>query len=303
MSHAIAYQGAPGAFSHQASIKFANEFLRDSHCELLPLKHFSELFLNAEKSFQDKEVFACLPIDNSTIGSISENYDLLWPSKLKILSEFYLPIHHQLLSIEGAKVEEIEEVYSHPAALEQCRRLFQRFPKMQEHTYYDTGAASKMVQEKNNPKIASIGSLQAAKEYSLSIILPDIEDYPQNQTRFVLVGKANGLFLLRQPKFPCRFSFAFEGTRDLNQLTALSTLLGEFIQLHKIESRPIPEAPWHYRIFVDLIVMQGHTDRLASSNSPSEPLSNATDGLEDQIKSLIPAAKFFGVYNNLVVNS
>lgn len=292
-SYSIAYQGAVGAFSHLASQNFAKQFLKEE-CRLIPLKHFSELFTAAQA---DPNTFACLPIDNSTIGSISENYDLLWPSKLSILSQFYMPIHHQLLCVRGAKIEEIEEVYSHPAALEQCRNIFKRFPRMQEQSYFDTGAASGMIRDKNNPKLAAIGSRQAAEEYALEVLLQNIEDYPQNQTRFVLVGTER-----KEPgasRFPCHLSFAFEGTKNLNPITALAPILGEYVSLQKIESRPVPENPWHYRLFVDLLIQSGHAERLGKAGRDkitNESIRESASALKDQIRSMIPSAKFFGLY-------
>lgn len=292
MSQSIAYQGAPGAFSHRASLILAKHYLAGEQTQLLALKRFSELFEHAKS---DAETFACLPIDNSSIGSISENYDLIWDSGLEILAQYYMPIHHQLLSLPGAKPEEIREVYSHPAALEQCRKLFQKYPQMQEHPYFDTAAASKFIKEKNSTTLAAIGSEQAAKEYGLETILKNIEDYPLNQTRFVLVGKNKHA---KPPKeFPVRLSFGLEGARDLNAITALSPLLGEFIQLTKIEARPVPERPWHFRLFADLIIEKGHTDRLSKKDSSSsDHVESSVQALKDQLSALIPGSRFFGYY-------
>ncbi len=287
----IAYQGAPGAFSHAASKILSERYLKQADCELIGMRSFSQVFAAAQN---DARTYACLPIDNSSIGSISDNYDLLWDAKLRLLAQYCMPIHHQLLGIEGSKIEQITEVYSHPAALEQCRKLFQRFPRMQEHPFFDTAAASRMIKEKGSVELAAIGSELAAREYGLIVLSPNIEDYPHNQTRFVLVGKAEHA---KAPQsFPLRFSFGMEGGRDLNALTALAPLLGDYVQFKKIESRPNPATPWEYRLFIDLLVLKGHSDR--SSASGTETVEGAGKSLEEQIKALIPHSRFFGSYND-----
>lgn len=287
----IAYQGAPGAFSHAASRTLAEKYLKQAQCELLGMKSFSEVFAAAQN---DSRTYACLPIDNSSIGSISDNYDLLWDAKLSLMAQFCMPIHHQLLAIEGSKIEQITEVYSHPAALEQCRKLFQRFPRMHEHPFFDTAAASKMIKEKGSVELAAIGSEQAAREYGLEVLSANIEDYQHNQTRFVLVGKTD--HAPAPQLFPLRFSFGLEGGRDLNALTALAPLLGDYVQFKKIESRPNPAQPWEYRLFIDLLVLKGHSDR--SNASSTETVEGAGKSLEEQIKALIPQSRFFGSYND-----
>ena len=291
MTFKIVYQGAPGAFSHAASRILAEKYLAQTNCELKGLKSFSEVF---ESTKSDPQTFACLPIDNSSIGSISDNYDLLWDAGLEMLAQYCMPIHHQLVAIADAKIENIREVYSHPAALEQCRRLFKKYPNMTEHPFFDTAAASRMIKENGSDKLAAIGSEQAAKEYGLAILLPNIEDYSHNQTRFVLVGNKKNAPPAQS--FPFRLSFGMESTRDLNAVGSLAPILGDLVQLTKIESRPDPLRPWSYRLFIDLIVDQGHKDRAAADSSFPQTVEVSSKLLMEQINSLIPHARFFGSY-------
>lgn len=253
VSYKIAYQGASGAFSHLAAEKFASVFLANKKCTFVPSSSFDEVFAFANS---EENAFACVPFENSTIGSIIGNYQLLWDSKLINYCELTLPIHHQLLALPGTRMEDVVEVYSHPVALDQCKRIFHEHSWMHPHIYFDTGASAKLIRDKGLKNAAAIASKQAAEEYKLEVIAPDVEDYPQNQTRFALLGRS-GLTELNpgaEMKLPFKFTVALATAGELNQLMQLAPFVSVDCNLIKIESLPIPEHPFQFRLFLDFLV-------------------------------------------------
>ena len=248
--YTIAYQGAPGAFSHLASQRFTASFLKDHSVTFAPKSSFEDVFEHASSV---ENGLACVPFENSTVGSIIQNYQLLWISDLKIFSELTLPIHHQLLALPGTRMEDVIDVYSHPVALDQCKRIFHEHSWMKAQIYFDTGAAARLIKEEKRKNAAAIASLQAADEYGLEVIAPDIEDFHQNQTRFVLIGLDSSL-AENNPKVPYKVSIAIEPGEDLNAIEAYAPLLSKSFKLAKIESIPVPERPFQFRLFLDFVV-------------------------------------------------
>jgi prephenate dehydratase len=159
------------------------------------------------------------------------------------------------LAVEGAELAKIEAVYSHPAALEQCREFFQRFSHLTAVACFDTSGAARYVSESKDPTRAAIAGEFAASEYGLTVLRRNIEDYPHNRTRFgIIVASAeNARHPGGLPEAPYKVSCAVELPHVPGSLARLLTrIAGLDINLTKIESRPIPEAPWHYRFFIDM---------------------------------------------------
>jgi len=247
----IAYQGVPGAFSHRAGYLFAKAAKVEESPEFLACETFAEVF---DRVLSGAASHGVLPLENSTIGSIVANYDLLWAHEAYIAGEVSMPIHHQLLGIEGAAVEEIREVYSHPAALDQCSKFFATARHLRAVAHFDTSGAARHVSALKNPAYAAIAGEFAASEYGLHVLKSNIEDYPYNRTRFGVITRppaagCDGA----PPQAPYKISCAVELPHTPGSLALLLTrIAGLDINLTKIESRPIPEAPWHYRFFIDM---------------------------------------------------
>lgn len=172
---AIAFQGAPGANSHRAAM--------EAMPEALPLPCFSfEDALDSVKS--GKAGCAIIPIENSQHGRVADIHFLLPESSLSIVGEYFMPIHHALMSTgEGP----FQAAYSHPQALGQSR-FFLRERGIVPLSYADTAGAAAFVAEKADPTIASISPPIAAELYGLKIIEDNVQDTSDNMTRFVLLA-------------------------------------------------------------------------------------------------------------------
>lgn len=247
-SFKIAFQGALGAFSHLAAERFSKSFLKSYKTEFVPKNTFEEAF---EFASHEANGLACIPFENSTVGSIIQNYQLLWSTELHNFSELTLEIHHQLMALPGTKMEDVIDVYSHPVALDQCKRVFKEHPWMHPHVYFDTGASAKMIKEEKKKNSAAIAAKQAAEQYGLEIIAPDVEDYSHNQTRFALLGKAVLNLQENNLAAPFKFTVAIEGKENLNELLNFAPYLGKGCDLIKLEPLPVPEHPFRFRVFLD----------------------------------------------------
>lgn len=238
----IAIQGIKGSYHHQVVNELFGENILLISCD-----NFSEIPPLLINKKADRAVMA---IENSIAGAILPNYALIDEYKLQICGEFYLPIQHQLLALEGQKLTDIKEVRSHPMALEQCRRFFRKYPHIKLIEGKDTAKVAKEIQENQLFGIAAIASKTAAKIYNLQIIADGIQTNSDNYTRFVNIAKKNG----NTPENFNKASIKFR----LNHVSgSLLEILQVFkdnnINMSKIQSLPVVEKPWEYAFFVDLL--------------------------------------------------
>lgn len=235
----VVYQGAEGSFS-----AIAARLALGADVHLVG----KETFLAVYEALENNEAeIAVIPIENSLIGSIWENYDLMHEHPIQIIGEKVLKIEHCLLGI--GDVEKLKRVYSHPKALDQCRAFFRKHSWIEPVVHYDTAGAAKMLAEKKDPEEGAIASRETAELYGLKILSEGIADNLENYTRFLLVARQGE-----------------EEPRDANKCTllltlshtpgALSSALECFarhgINLTKLESRPIIGKPFEYLFFIDL---------------------------------------------------
>jgi len=248
---AIGYQGAPGAFIHQAAIAFADQL--EVKARFVSCQSFNDVFQGVLSGSTE---YGAVPLENSSIGAITANYDLLWTSDTKMIAEYFLPVHHHLIGFEGVSAESIKAVYSHPAALDQCRGLFHNRPGLSARVHWDTSGAVVFVKEAADKTQAAIAGELAAQEHGMSIIERNVEDYSHNSTRFALITGANTVQPV--PTTPYKVSCAVELEHKSGTLAGvLNSLAAVGGNLTKIESRPIGETPWHYRFFMDLEIVSG----------------------------------------------
>lgn len=244
----ISFQGAPGAFSHQAAIAFAEQL--EVTARFVPCQTFGDMFHNVTSGSTE---YGAVPLENSSIGSIAANYDLLWTADAKIVAEHFLPVHHHLIGFNGTKIAELKTVYSHPAALDQCRGLFQKNSNLAARVHWDTSGAVVFVKESGDKTAAAIAGELAAQEHGMSILASNVEDYTHNSTRFGLITASSAE--QAAPALPYKLSCAVELEHKPGTLAGvLNSLAAIGANLTKIESRPIGETPWHYRFFIDLEV-------------------------------------------------
>jgi prephenate dehydratase len=237
----IAFQGEPGAYSEAAAIRFSD------HADLLPCESFDDVF---QAVASGKATHGILPVENSIGGSIHRNYDLLLEHDLPIVGEVQHEITHNLLVLPGTPLERIKRIYSHPQALAQCERFLRSLPGVAVEATYDTAGSAKLVKEKALTDAAAIASERAAKVFGLEILKPEIQDFSDNITRFLLVSRTADADL-QADKTTVVFSLPNEPGALFK---ALSVFALRDIDLTKIESRPIRGRPWEYLFYVDLPV-------------------------------------------------
>jgi prephenate dehydratase len=192
---------------------------------------------------------AVIPIENSLAGSVSEHFDLLLAHDVKVERETLLRIRHNLIAISGANMGEIDRVFSHPVALAQCRRFLANHPRMESFAFYDTAGSVKQLVELRDRHAAAIASEAAAHYYGAQILQADIEDNPENFTRFFLVRRTIDA---RPDPQSNKMSLAFSlENRPGSLASALAELSALGTNLTKIESRPVHGKPWEYIFYVD----------------------------------------------------
>ncbi|MCP4679176.1 MAG: bifunctional chorismate mutase/prephenate dehydratase, partial [Deltaproteobacteria bacterium] len=151
----VAFQGEHGAYGDVASRCLI------SHGAYVPCLEFSDVFNGVEEGFFD---FGVVPVENSLEGAVTQVNDLLTTTKLNVVGETILPVHHCLLAAEETDYQEIHIVYSHPQALAQCRGFLER-NSLYPRPYYDTAGAAKMIARETPRAAAAIASSLRADLY------------------------------------------------------------------------------------------------------------------------------------------
>lgn len=236
----IAIQGEPGSFSHEAALRLI------PGAEIEPCALSPDVFRLLAVEAADAAV---IPIENSLAGSVVEHYDLLLEHDVAVERELLLRIRHNLIGVPGARTNQVRRVYSHPVALAQCRRFFERHPELEAVPFYDTAGSIKQLTELRDPATAGIASRQAAEFYGGALLAEAIEDNHENYTRFFLVRRRADL----QPAENAnKVSVAFTvENRPGTLVRALEAFAAHGTNLTKIESRPVHGRPWEYVFYAD----------------------------------------------------
>ena len=178
----VAFQGAIGAFSHEAV-----ELLWNGAATALPQPDFTaavHAVLNGDATH------AVLPVDNTTIGPILQAREAIEAAAgLHILGHLSLPVRHALMAPTGASIDTLQRVLSHPAALAQCSRFFAAHPHLVAEQAYDTAGAAQEVAHRADPSIAAIAPVTAARLYGLALLAEDIQDRDDNTTSFAILTR------------------------------------------------------------------------------------------------------------------
>ncbi len=240
----VAFQGETGAFGEEAAFQFFGP--------LVTTRPYENLYAVFKAVEQDTVQFGIVPVENSLEGSISQSYDLLLDSSLKVCGEIELRVVHCLIANPGARLDSIKRVYSHPQALGQCKAFLKHLDCELIPTY-DTAGSVKMIKEKGITDGGAIASARAAEIYKMKVIAREIEDNPNNFTRFFILSREDS-----PPSGNDKTSIVFSVN---NKPRALYEFLREFaergINLSKIESRPTRHKPWEYNFYLDF---DGHRE-------------------------------------------
>ena len=236
----VAFLGARGTFSEEAAKKLLGE-----SCKTVSRPTFEELFKAIDEKAAD---YILAPFENSLVGSVHRCHDLLLESSLNIVAEIILPISHFLIGCDGASLESVKIVESHPVALAQCERFFAANPQIKRVATNDTASSVKRIVTDGDTSRAAIAGKRAADIYKGSIIKEYLEDHTENYTRFILLTQ-NPEISERGRKISLLIKLAH---RPGALHDALRPFVRRGIDLLKIESRPVKESPWQYNFYLDV---------------------------------------------------
>lgn len=270
----IAYQGVEGSYSHLAAQRRYGG--RPGGALLTGHDSFRSA---ADAVIHGAADLALLPIENTTAGSINETYDLLSDGTLHITGEVVSSIEHCLLALPGVPLDELRVVMSHPQALAQCQAFFAQHPHLTARPELDTAGSARRVSQTSDRSLAAIASAAAARTYGLAIVAQAIQTSAGNATRFVEIGlRPAPIAEGGSTKTSLMISLA-------DRPGALGEILVRFgkhsLSLTKLESRPIPSAPFTYRFYMDVL---GHV--------ASAPFQSALD----EIRPLTTELHVLGTY-------
>ncbi|MDB5547139.1 MAG: prephenate dehydratase [Tardiphaga sp.] len=242
----IAFQGEPGANSHIAIVEAF------PGAAPLPCATFEDALAAISSGEAD---LGMIPIENSLAGRVADIHHLLPASGLYIVGEYFLPIHHQMLALPGAKLADIKTVESHVHALGQCRRIIRKHG-FRPIVAADTAGSARIVAERGDKTCASLASRMAADIYGLEILAEDVEDENYNTTRFVVL--ARDAKWAEQNSGPLVTSFVFK-VRNLP--AALYKAMGGFatngVNMTKLESYMVDGNFFATQFYADV---DGHPD-------------------------------------------
>ena len=254
----VAFLGPLGTFSESATTKHFGHA-----AQLMPQSSIDDVFREVEAGHAD---FAVVPVENSTEGAIGRTLDLLMTSPLKICGEVVLRIHQHLLTRESS-LDRIVKVYSHAQSLAQCHEWLNRsLPKAQRISVGSNAQAAQLAAAEAGS--AALAGEAAARRYDLPIMVSNVEDEPNNTTRFVVLGRHEA-----GPSGRDKTSLIMSAP---NRTGSLCTLLAPFsdagVSMTRLESRPARHTLWDYVFYVDI---DGHRDTPEVAHALSELASRA----------------------------
>ena len=253
----IAFLGPEGTFTQAAALK---HFGKSIHS--IPLRAIDEVFREVEAGSAD---YGVVPVENSTEGVVNHTLDMFLQSPLRICGVVQMRINHHLIT-RALDLKAVRRVYSHRQSLAQCREwLDVNLPRVEQVEVGSNGEAARRV--RHEVDAAAIAGQCAADIYNLPTLVRNIEDEPNNTTRFLIIGT--------QPIQPSGDDKTALLVASLNRPGALFKLLEPLarydVSMNRIESRPSRRGMWDYVFFIDL---DGHAQ--------DEPVARALAELSEQ---------------------
>ena len=267
----VAYQGEVGAYSESALLQYFGENTESMACE-----DFAGVFA---ATFSGEADFGFVPVENSTAGSVHQNYDLMNQYDLHIIGEIYFHVHHCLIGLPGTQLADIKTAISHPQALAQCAG-FLREHHIKEQAGIDTAGSVRVIKEKGDPSIAAIASERACIVHGMELLGAEIEDFKHNTTRFVALSKQPAEIQADAPALKATYIFTlphYPGSLS----KVLSGIAEREFNLTKIESRPLMNQPWEYIFCIDVT---------------GEKSQGEYQSLKEFLASKTNSAKLVGIY-------
>ncbi|MBI3565734.1 MAG: prephenate dehydratase [Elusimicrobia bacterium] len=238
----VAFQGVRGAYSEAALLAHHGAAARPVGFA------FSEQVFDAVERGEADAGF--VPVENSIVGAVGVNTDLLLSRPVFAVAESYLLIEHCLLGRPGDRLEDVTTVYSHPVALGQCRDFLNR-RGLRTVPEYDTAGAAELVARRSLPGEAAIAGRACAEAYGLTVLAEGVQTEKLNFTRFLAFVRAD-----RAPREPKagKTSLAFSVHHHPGALLeCLKVFADHALNLTRLESRPIASDPFQYSFFADLL--------------------------------------------------
>lgn len=240
----VAALGPPGTFTEEAAVKHFGHFAQlRSHTSI------GQVFREVES---DAAHYGLVPVENSTEGMVNHTLDRLMESPLGICGEVELAIHQMLMCHERTDPAQANEIVSHQQSLAQARRwLDLNYPDLPRRAVSSNGEAARLAAE--SPQRLALGGQRAADIHGLRVLARNIEDYPDNKTRFVVIGKtSSGIsgddktsVVITVKNEPGALYSVLEPFRDVG------------VSLTRLETRPLRGGTWSYAFFIDFC---GHRD-------------------------------------------
>ncbi len=246
MPKKVAIQGIKGSFHDMVARKFFKEPV-----EIVSCLYFDEV---ADKLSLGEVDYGIMAIENTLAGSLLPNYMLIDLNDLFIIGEVYLPVKHCLMALPGQRLEDIQEVRSHPMALLQTKNFFKHYPHIRRVEYMDTAIAARDIALEELEGVAAIAPHLSAELYGLDILAKDIQDHETNTTRFVVLAPDMSQF----EKGSNKISMKMILTHQTGSLAKVLSILAKYNwNLTKIQSVPIYGKPWEYAFFIDALYPPG----------------------------------------------
>lgn len=260
VNHAqVVYQGVEGAYTHEAALKYFG-----ADADIYHVDSWEDAMKEVEAGAAD---YAVLPIENSSAGAVTHNYDLLIKYHNYIVAETFLSVDHALLGLSEATEGDIQTVFSHPQALMQCSEFLNANRDWRQISVENTAIAAKKVFEDGDPSQAAVASEIAGEIYGLKVLKSSINHNKNNTTRFIILSK--------EPVYredAGKISISFELPHKSGSLyNMLSNFIYNGVNMMMIESRPILGRNWEYRFFIDI-----------EGNLSDASIQNALKGISEE---------------------
>ena len=246
MSGKIAFQGEPGAYSHEAC-RAARPGM-----EAMPCRTFEDCIDAVKSGAAD---LAMLPVENSTYGRVADIHSLLPQSGLHIVDEAFVRVHINLLALPGTELGQVKRAMSHTVLLGQCKSFLKRHD-IHRVTGADTAGSAQHVSQAGDPTLAALASELAGETYGLEVLARHIEDNPHNTTRFLIMSPEADMS--RRGDFGMITSFVFQ-VRNIP--AALYKAMGGFatngVNMTKLESYMVDGSFTATQFYADI---EGHPE-------------------------------------------
>ena len=237
----VAYSGTEGAFAHIA----ANKLYPDA--KKVAFSDFSSAYQAVEKGECD---VAVLPVENSYNGEVGQVTDLMFSGSLYVNGMFDLPITQDLLAKDGARIENIREVVSHPQAFGQCADYIKKHGFVC-HEFANTALAAKWVADTDDLTIAAIGSREAADIFGLTVLDHDINESKRNSTRFAIFSRVANKRIAKDSGVHSILLFTVRN--EAGALARAIDVIGQHgFNMRTLRSRPMKELLWEYYFYVEV---------------------------------------------------